>query len=617
MKAKKLGSYFIVVMLMVSFVFSNSVLSSYAHSTLTEKTSLKKMKVGDVIRANYKANAGKIGAFSNLGQSTGDLIPVSSSKSPDGDFYWIYVGDDEQGRMKLIADRNIQKDISWDALNADKIIEGLSDCKSYVQFNDSSYVDFSRALSELGNSDFTIEFYSSYTDTSRDIILGSYNMGGSCLNIEWHYGKIRVYPADLYSPQKYEVGKMYKITIAFRKSDGMHNIYVDDKLVASKKYNLQLNSDYKPRLGSDGRSGTIRLSDKLADFKIFNSYKTPEEIKNSKPTNSDVVLWYDFRNINNKTIIDSSVNKINATINGSLESVTKGNNLGYGTIRCIEGGLEWDKNIVNNTLNGKITAGDNNIWNWQGIYSLTSSNDNSQKIIRGNTSPDGSSHITSSELAGFRPVLLVEKEDEPSVNSKVLNIEPEKEKIKQNETVAAKLVIDNLKEIVAEDIRINYDEEKLEFLGFEEIEGMKLVKSIEKTEDGYLRVIIASKGESNIVNAKKILLKLKFKGIGIGETVINIAKGRVTDGIEMEKELTEDQCGEGTIIIEVLKDVNNSGEFTLLDLGIDARHLSKDPTSSQLSKYNTDIVVNGQIDDADLLEIGKLILSNPNYTPNK
>ncbi|WP_432664902.1 cohesin domain-containing protein [Wukongibacter baidiensis] len=206
--------------------------------------------------------------------------------------------------------------------------------------------------------------------------------------------------------------------------------------------------------------------------------------------------------------------------------------------------------------------------------------------------------------------------NEITVESVVLDIEPEKEKIKVNEKVTADLVIDNISEIAAEDIKIEYDEEKLEFSGFEEVDGMKLVKSIEETDNGELRVIIASEGEDNIVDNKEILLKLEFKGIETGEALVDVIKGRVTDGIEMEKDLTDEECGEGTIIIEAMADVNNSGEFTLLDLGIDARHFSKDPESSELEDYNTDVVANGEIDEDDLLEIAKYMLENPNYEPN-
>ncbi|MCT4583345.1 MAG: hypothetical protein N4A54_00350 [Peptostreptococcaceae bacterium] len=87
----------------------------------------------------------------------------------------------------------------------------------------------------------------------------------------------------------------------------------------------------------------------------------------------------------------------------------------------------------------------------------------------------------------------------------------------------------------------------------------------------------------------------------------------------MEKDLEDEECGQAFILIKEanLTDVNNSGEFTLLDLGIDARHLGKDPSLDELSKYNTDISVNNAIDDDDLLEIGRLMLENTNYQPNQ
>lgn len=198
----------------------------------------------------------------------------------------------------------------------------------------------------------------------------------------------------------------------------------------------------------------------------------------------------------------------------------------------------------------------------------------------------------------------------------ILDIEPKQEKINLFHTVTADLVIDNITDIAAEDIRIQYDQDKLEFLGFEEVAGMKLVQSIEDTGKGQLRVIIASMGETNIVHGKEVLLQLKFKGISEGEAVIDITKGRVTDGITIEKDLLAEACGKGSITIEALKDVDNSGAFTLLDLGIDARHLTKDPTIPELEMYHTDIVENGVIDEADLLAIAQYILDNPNYTPN-
>ncbi|MBC6003615.1 hypothetical protein H8891_07355 [Paeniclostridium sp. NSJ-45] len=207
--------------------------------------------------------------------------------------------------------------------------------------------------------------------------------------------------------------------------------------------------------------------------------------------------------------------------------------------------------------------------------------------------------------------------DDKETTKSVLDIEPVKEKIKLNEEAIANLTINNITEIAAEDISLKYDNEKLKFISFEEVEGVKLVKDIQDDKNGKLRVILASKGEANIINSKKTLLKLKFKGIKKGEAIVDVTKGRVSDGIEMEKDLTDKQCDEGKIIIEEIKDVNKSGEFTLLDLAIDARHLNKNPKAQELSKYNTDISINDAIDENDLLEIGKLMIDNPSYEPNK
>ncbi|WXR62114.1 hypothetical protein WG909_02490 [Peptostreptococcaceae bacterium AGR-M142] len=199
----------------------------------------------------------------------------------------------------------------------------------------------------------------------------------------------------------------------------------------------------------------------------------------------------------------------------------------------------------------------------------------------------------------------------------VLDVEPQEEKIGLDEEVVADLTIDNIEKIAAEDIRIKFDSARLEYLGYEEVEGIKLIKDIQNHDE--LRVILASQGEANIINDKKVLLKLKFRGTMTGKALVKVIKGRVTDGIEMERDLEDSDCGRGAILIEeaeIFIDVNNSGEFTLLDLGIDARHFGKDPSSQELEIYNTDVVEDGAIDDADLLEIGNQMLQNGNYIPN-
>lgn len=198
-------------------------------------------------------------------------------------------------------------------------------------------------------------------------------------------------------------------------------------------------------------------------------------------------------------------------------------------------------------------------------------------------------------------------------NSLVLNIVPEKSTINLNETVIANLEINNITGIAAEDILIDYDQTKLEYVSMEEIPGIKIAYSNNDPAKGQLRLILASQGKANVVNAKKILLKIKFKGISAGDGLIDITKAKVTDGITLEKDLEDDQCGEATITIIAPKDVNRTGEFTLLDLGIDALHFGEDPKAPELSSYDTDVVINNAIDDADLLKIAQEMMANSNY----
>lgn len=198
----------------------------------------------------------------------------------------------------------------------------------------------------------------------------------------------------------------------------------------------------------------------------------------------------------------------------------------------------------------------------------------------------------------------------------ILDVIPEEDTIETGDSVTVDLTINNITEISAEDILIEYDNDKLRFKSFDEVDGIKLAYSEVDEDNGTIRIILASQGESHIINDEQTLLQLNFKAISKGDALIDITKGKVTDGIEMEKDLEEEDCDQAIIKIEGPSDVNFSGEFTLLDLGIDARHFSRDPSISELSSYNTDIVINNAIDDEDLLEIAQRMMSNSNYELN-
>lgn len=97
-------------------------------------------------------------------------------------------------------------------------------------------------------------------------------------------------------------------------------------------------------------------------------------------------------------------------------------NLKY-TLKLMSGGTavadtnnDYDKYIINSTLNGNIVAGDNNIWNWvSGQASWTSTtlpSGNTVRIFRGSSALNSFSNaLTSNTASGYtyRPMLIIEK----------------------------------------------------------------------------------------------------------------------------------------------------------------------------------------------------------------
>lgn len=83
-------------------------------------SNLLSMIPGDAIPCRYTAlTTGVAGYFSELGTCVAPEIPIAGTATPDGLFYFI-----KNDKGMLIADRVIQTNISWDALNAAKFIEG-------------------------------------------------------------------------------------------------------------------------------------------------------------------------------------------------------------------------------------------------------------------------------------------------------------------------------------------------------------------------------------------------------------------------------------------------------------------------------------------------------------
>lgn len=92
------------------------------HNVLPQKlqvSDIVNMSIGDCVACRYTvSSSGVIGTFSEF--TSCNAAPISYSSAPatcDGLFYFIFVGYDSRGRMKFLADRNIQNSISWNTIN--------------------------------------------------------------------------------------------------------------------------------------------------------------------------------------------------------------------------------------------------------------------------------------------------------------------------------------------------------------------------------------------------------------------------------------------------------------------------------------------------------------------
>ncbi|WP_313892573.1 6-hydroxymethylpterin diphosphokinase MptE-like protein [Psychrobacillus sp.] len=77
---------------------------------------IEDLNVGKRIRCHYEAEKYQVGKFRALGKETGFFLSIMPIACPKGDFYFICVDDN-----KLIADRNIQNEISWASLKQAEI----------------------------------------------------------------------------------------------------------------------------------------------------------------------------------------------------------------------------------------------------------------------------------------------------------------------------------------------------------------------------------------------------------------------------------------------------------------------------------------------------------------
>lgn len=195
----------------------------------------------------------------------------------------------------------------------------------------------------------------------------------------------------------------------------------------------------------------------------------------------------------------------------------------------------------------------------------------------------------------------------------VLDIDIVENRVRVGQEFTSNIILKDVAGIYAEDFTIQYNDNLFEFRGFEEIPGYKVYHAINHS-NGTLRFIVASQGAEFGINSDTIFLKLKFKAKAVGIGKVDATQARIAD-TTAEYDLDAANCLEDTVVVES-QDVNMSGEYTLLDLAIDAAHFGELGSTVDPTKYAANQVGDDTIRDEDLVFIVAKMLANTHYAPN-
>ncbi|TBL79366.1 cohesin domain-containing protein [Paenibacillus thalictri] len=198
-------------------------------------------------------------------------------------------------------------------------------------------------------------------------------------------------------------------------------------------------------------------------------------------------------------------------------------------------------------------------------------------------------------------------------NQPVLDIRIAEEKIAIGTEFTANVVLANVSGIYAEDVTVGYDKSLFDFIGFEEVPGYTIYNA-SLSQNGTIRFIAASQGQAYGITGEATLLKLKLRAKAAGTGKVDALKCRIADTAK-EFDLLGRSCNEDTVIVQNALDVNRSGEYTLLDLAIDAYYYGQFSWNTP-AIYNTNQAGNDYIGSEDLLFIVQEMLKNANYAPN-
>jgi hypothetical protein len=443
-----------------------------------EVTDPKDLAIGKRIRCHYQAPvSGQVGIFSSLGQETSDFIPASSNATPNGDFYLIAVDQDYFGRWKLIADRNVQNIISWDALNTAGIASGsglpVQEIANIGLFTSIVYVDpvngndsnngssnspvrtLNRAISISGQGGAVILLPGVHIINTANQLLHDLCTAKGLTYIGYGLQTVIEVPNCQLAYNQPAGTSAYFYNLVIRPSNSLSG---DTRMiwynVQGAVYNYVLrftNVTFTKSLNGSYPTQWYFAWTNVGAYNpnvLFNNCSfipVPSSVESGGGYGTGVVRYVNcaFGNTNSLPSGSTSGCAFNVTFDSNNHIASGGSDSSQGVysgtfswstftinasssvkyiLRLLTGGIsstdkdnEWDQYIVNSTLNGTITPGDNGVWNWNGVYSWTSttqqtvSNASGNRIVRGNSSNSYLTQTPSSNTFGFRPVIVIQQ----------------------------------------------------------------------------------------------------------------------------------------------------------------------------------------------------------------
>lgn len=380
-----------------------------------EVTNPRNLAIGKRIRCNYRNfTSGKTGYFNRLGLETTNFIPAGSSAVTNGDFYFICVDKDYLGRWKLLADRNIQKAISWDELNS-KGFGSTNNGRSmdYIyEFDGNNYIEFNEPKARI-TGDVTINLkvmLRSYPSTSAFLVVCGGT--GETLADNLLYQLYVTSTGKMVVQHEYGSGSNENITTEFSLPINEIVDLTVTRSVVDKKYTIFMNNvkmgdyfyTYNPATNSSanqtlgfGADTNVSPINGYANMVLYSFTLDDQYINDTNYPNYAKTKYEIDKIFSLKPLSDKNFNYEVKMPSGGVSATDKDN--------------EWDNYIVSG-----LYPKNNDIWKQGGLWSFTStavSGTPANRVTRGGSNGDLESYGTAVsgtayDNTGFRPMMIME-----------------------------------------------------------------------------------------------------------------------------------------------------------------------------------------------------------------